>query len=40
MSDADRLRRRRWSFADCVFDEANWTLIVDGRRVPVETKPL
>ena len=32
--------RRLWSFAGCVFDEANWTLMVDGRRVAVETKPL
>ena len=31
---------RTWSFADCIFDEANWTLTVDGARVPVETKPL
>ena len=36
----DRRRQRRWSFAGCIFDEANWTLIVDGRRVPVEIKPL
>jgi DNA-binding winged helix-turn-helix (wHTH) protein len=39
-SDGERPRRRRWSFADCVFDEANWTLTVDGRRVQVELKPL
>ena len=32
--------RRRWSFADCIFDEANWTLTVGGRRVPIEPKPL
>ena len=32
--------RRRWSFAGCVFDEANWALIVHGRRVPIEAKPL
>ena len=38
--DADRFRQRRWAFADCVFDEADWTLSVGGRRVPVETKPL
>ena len=31
---------RRWAFAGCVFDEANWTLTVDGVRVPVESKPL
>lgn len=33
-------RRRRWSFAGCVFDEANWTLTVDGHRASVEAKPL
>jgi DNA-binding winged helix-turn-helix (wHTH) protein len=32
--------RRRWRFADCVFDEASWSLSVDGERVPIETKPL
>src|SRR5687767_13093617 len=32
-------QRRRWSFAECVFNEANWTLTIDGRRVAVETKP-
>jgi len=37
---ADRLRQRRWSFAGCSFDESNWTLTVDGRRVPIEGKPL
>lgn len=31
---------RRWAFANCVFDELNWTLTVDGRRVAVEAKPL
>ena len=35
-----RRGRRRWSFAGRVFDEANWSLIVDGQRVPVESKPL
>lgn len=40
MSDAGQLRGRRWSFADCVFDEANWTLSVGGQRVAIETKPL
>ena len=39
-SNGDRPHRRRWSFADCVFDEANWTLTVDGHRVQVELKPL
>lgn len=38
-SGVDR-RARRWLFAGCVFDEMNWTLVVDGRRVPIETKPL
>ena len=33
-------RRRRWSFAGCQFDEANWTLSVEGRRVAIEAKPL
>src|SRR5260221_7928177 len=32
--------RRRWSFANCVFDEASWSLRVNGQRVAVETKPL
>src|SRR3954452_5560615 len=32
--------RRRWSFANCVFDEAVWSLSVNGQRVAVETKPL
>jgi DNA-binding winged helix-turn-helix (wHTH) protein len=36
----DRQQRRRWSFANCSFDEANWVLHVAGRRVPVEIKPL
>lgn len=40
MTGGDKRPRRRWSFAGCVFDEANWSLFVDGKRVPVETKPL
>lgn len=40
MNGADRLCRRRWRFAGCVFDESNWTLVVDGRRVYAEAKPL
>ena len=40
MNGVDRLRQRRWVFAGCVFDEANWTLVVDGRRVGIEAKPL
>lgn len=31
---------RRWTFEGCVFDEANWTLTVNGARVPIESKPL
>ena len=40
LSGASVREPRRWSFADCVFDEANWTLSVAGRRVSAETKPL
>ena len=40
LGGADRLRQRRWSFAGCSFDESNWTLTVDGHRVPIEGKPL
>jgi DNA-binding winged helix-turn-helix (wHTH) protein len=40
VSGAGRLRPRRWAFAACLFDEASWSLSVDGQRVPVETKPL
>ena len=32
--------QRAWSFADCIFDEANWALTVADRRVAVESKPL
>ena len=32
--------RRRWTFAGCLFDEANWLLTVDGQRVAIESKPL
>lgn len=31
---------RQWRFADCLFDESNWTLSVAGRRVAIESKPL
>lgn len=31
---------RRWSFANCTFDEGDWSLTVDGQRVAVESKPL
>jgi DNA-binding winged helix-turn-helix (wHTH) protein len=40
LSGPDFRSRRRWSFAGRIFDEANWALIVDGRRVQVESKPL
>lgn len=33
-------RRCRWRFQDCVFDEASWSLTVNGNRVTIETKPL
>lgn len=36
----DRRQRRRWTFATYLFDEGNWALMVDGKRVPIETKPL
>lgn len=36
----DRRQRRRWRFADCVFDEAGWSLVVNNTRKTVETKPL
>lgn len=39
-SGASRLSPRRWTFGSSVFDESNWTLAVDGRRVPIEAKPL
>lgn len=31
---------RRWQFGPAVLDEPSWTLLVDGRRVPIEAKPL
>ena len=40
MNGENRLCQRRWSFDGCVFDEANWTLVVDDRRIPIEAKPL
>lgn len=36
----DREKPRRWSFAGCTFDEASWSLIVDGQRLAMEPKPL
>jgi len=38
--EADRPLRRRWHFADAVFDEATWSLTVAGERVAIEKKPL
>lgn len=35
-----RRRRRRWRFATAVFDEAAWTLSVNGQPVELEGKPL
>lgn len=35
-----RREQRLWSFADCTFDESNWTLTVNGQRVAIESKPL
>jgi len=34
------VRKCRWTFGGRVFDEANWTLTVNGARVPIESKPL
>lgn len=39
-SGVDQRRRRCWRFADCIFNEASWSLYVNGERVAVETKPL
>lgn len=40
MSGVNNRQVRFWSFADCAFDEANWSLTVGGKRVAVEGKPL
>jgi DNA-binding winged helix-turn-helix (wHTH) protein len=37
---AERRQGRRWRFASAVFDEATWSLTVDGRPAPIEGKPL
>ncbi|KTE17153.1 protein kinase domain-containing protein [Sphingopyxis sp. H115] len=37
---SSRRRRRLWHFANADFDEASWTLRVDGRAVALEGKPL
>ena len=36
----NRRQNRRWRFASALLDEGTWTLLVDGRRVPIETKPM
>lgn len=35
-----RRQGRRWRFGDAVFDEGSWTLVVAGRRVPLEARPM
>lgn len=40
MKAAGRRQGRRWLFASAVLDESSWTLRVDGRRIPLEAKPL
>ena len=40
LGSADLRGSRRWAFADCMFDESDWALTVDGKRVTIETKPL
>lgn len=37
---SSRRRRRLWAFAGAEFDEASWSLRVDGRPVALEGKPL
>lgn len=37
---SSRRRRRLWAFAGAEFDEASWSLRVDGRPVTLEAKPL
>ncbi len=32
--------RRLWTFGRCSFDEARWALVVDGREVELEPRPL
>lgn len=36
----ERRRGRRWHFGTASFDEASWTLLVDGQRVALEMKPM
>lgn len=37
---SNRRRRRRWKFGTAMFDEASWSLLVDGQAVAIESKPL
>jgi len=37
---ASRRQGRRWLFGSAVLDERSWTLLVDGKRVSLGTKPL
>ena len=39
-SSGSRRRRRLWHFAGAEFDEASWSLRVDGVAVALEGKPL
>ena len=39
-SGVPKRSRRRWSFGDCSFDEANWSLTVKGDEIRIERKPL
>jgi DNA-binding winged helix-turn-helix (wHTH) protein len=36
----ERRQGRSWTFANCSFDENQWSLSVDGKRVALEAKPL
>lgn len=40
MRAASRRQGRCWHFASAVLDEDSWTLRVDGRRIPLEAKPM
>ncbi|MBU2410278.1 MAG: winged helix-turn-helix domain-containing protein [Gammaproteobacteria bacterium] len=39
-STSSRRRRRLWVFSSAEFDEASWTLRIDGQAVALEAKPL
>lgn len=36
----NRRQGRRWRFASALLDEGNWTLLVEDRRVAIESKPM